>query len=283
MRARELASAIFLVVAAISLGAGFPAHAAKAERTLMLATTTSVDATGLLNVVADDFKKDTGIILKWVAVGTGQAIKQAEDGNADVVIVHAKKLEDQFVKDGYGVNRRVIARNYFVIVGPDSDPAGVGKAKDVQEAMSRIKDSGVVFVSRADKSGTYTKEMDLWALAGGKPEKNYMETGQGMAQTLRVAMEKQGYTLTDTATFYGLEGFKGLRPVFKNAPELENIYSVIVVNPFKVKTARYMEAMEFAAWLTSPEGQQVIGDYSTKTGRKLFEPLAAKQGIDLAK
>ena len=166
MKTRKFAWMMFAAIMVIFLG-GLPARAAKAERTLMLATTTSVDATGLLNVVADDFKKDTGIILKWVAVGTGQAIKQAEDGNADVVIVHAKKLEDQFVKDGYGVNRRVIARNYFIIVGPDSDPAGVVKAKDVAEAMTKIKDSGAVFVSRADKSGTYTKEMDLWALAGG--------------------------------------------------------------------------------------------------------------------
>jgi len=255
----------------------------QAKKTLMLATTTSVDATGLLNVVADEFKKDTRISLKWVAVGTGQAIKQARDGNADVVIVHAKKLEDKFLQDGYGVNRRVIARNYFMLVGPENDPAGVSTAKDIKEAMQKIKNSGSAFASRGDKSGTHTKELDLWELAGGKPEKNYMETGQGMAQTLRVAAEKQGYTLTDTATFYGIEGIKGLKPVFENAPELENIYAVIVVNPFKIPSAKYMEAMEFAAWLTSPKGQKVIGDFKSKTGRQLFEPMADKPGIDLIK
>jgi len=261
--------------------------------TLMLATTTSVDATGLLDVIADEFLKDTGIKLKWIAVGTGAAIKQAQDGNADVVIVHAKKLEDQFIKDGYGVNRRVIARNYFMIVGPESDPAGVKKAKDLKEAMQRIKDSGVAFVSRGDKSGTNIKELELWDLAGGKPEKNYLETGQGMAQTLMVAGEKQGYTLTDTATFYGLPGLKGLKPVsafakamadkFENAPELQNIYAVIAVNPFKIKSAKYPEAMEFIAWLTSPKGQKVIGDFKGKADRRLFQPMADQPGVDLVK
>lgn len=254
----------------------------KPEKTIMLATTTSIDATGLLNIVADKFLADTGIKVNWVAVGTGQAIKQAEDGNADVVIVHAKKLEDKFIRDGYGVNRRVIARNYFIIVGPDSDPAGVAKAKDIKEAMQKIKDSGSVFASRGDNSGTHTRELELWALVGGKPEKNYMETGQGMAQTLRVAAEKQGYTITDTATFYGIEGIKGLKPVFENAPELENIYAVIAVNPFKIKTVKYMEAMRFVAWLTSPQGQKVIGDFQ-KNSRRLFEPMADKTGIDLVK
>jgi len=270
--------AVLLVLAGIN-----PAYAApKPEKTIMLATTTSVDATGLLNVVADKFLEDTGIKVKWVAVGTGQAIKQAQDGNADVVIVHAKKLEDKFIADGYGVNRRVIARNYFIIVGPESDPAGVAKAKDIKEAMQKIKDSGSVFASRGDKSGTNIRELELWDLTGGKPQKNYMETGQGMAQTLRVAAEKQGYTLTDTGTFYGVAEIKGLKPVFENAPELENIYAVIAVNPFKITTVKYLEAMRFVAWLTSPQGQKVIGDFK-KNGRQLFEPMADKTGVDLSK
>jgi len=250
---------------------------------LMLATTTSVDATGLLDVIADEFLKDTGVRLKWVAVGTGQALKLARDGNADVVIVHAKKLEEQFLADGYGVNRRVIARNYFMLVGPESDPAGVAKAKDIRDAMQRIKNSGSAFVSRGDNSGTHIRELELWELTGGKPEKNYLEIGQGMAQTLRVAMEKQGYTLTDSASFYGLEGIKGLKPVFAKAPELENIYAVIAVNPFKSKSAKYAEAMLFIAWLTSPRGQKVIGDFKGKGATRLFEPMADKPGIDLSK
>lgn len=271
-----------LVLALMGLGLAIGGPAAPSEKSLMLATTTSVDATSLLNVIADEFKKDTGITLKWVAVGTGQALKQAEDGNADVVLVHARKLEDKFLQDGYGVNRRVIARNYFMIVGPENDWAGVAGAKDLKEAMRKIKEQGAVFASRGDKSGTHIKELELWELVGGKPGKNYMETGQGMAQTLLVAAEKQGYTLTDTATFYGVKGITGLKPVFENAPELENIYSVIAVNPFKVPTAKYQAAMQLIAWLTSPRGQKVIGDFA-KNGKPLFEPMAGKPGVDLVK
>jgi tungstate transport system substrate-binding protein len=253
------------------------------ERTLMLATTTSVDATGLLNVLADEFKKETGITLKWIAVGTGAAIKQARDGNADVVIAHAKKLEDQFLTDGFGVNRRVIARNSFMLVGPPADPARIAGARDAKDAFERIKGIGAVFVSRADKSGTHVRELNLWALAGGPPEKNYLETGQGMAQTLQIAAEKQGYTLTDTATFSGLTGLKGLRPLYENAPEFENIYSVIAVNPARIPSARYDEAMAFITFLTSPRGQKLIGDFKGKAGRPLFEPMAGRPGVDLIK
>ena len=253
------------------------------ERRLMLATTTSVDATGLLNMLADEFKKDTGITLRWIAVGTGAALKQARDGNADVVIVHAKKLEDEFLRDGFGVNRRVIARNHFMIVGPEGDPARAAGSSSAAEALGRVKSSGAPFVSRADKSGTHTRELDLWALAGGKPKTAYLETGQGMAETLRVAAERQGYTLTDTATFYGLRGLAGLKPVYENSPELENIYSVIAVDPARVPTVRYGEAMAFIAFLTSPNGQKLIGEFKGRGGRPLFEPMAAAPGVDLVK
>jgi tungstate transport system substrate-binding protein len=249
----------------------------------MLATTTSVDATGLLNVLADEFKKDTGIILKWIAVGTGAALKQARDGNADVVIVHAKRLEDEFIRDGFGVNRRVIARNYFMIVGPVDDPARAAGSSSASEALGRIKSSGAPFVSRGDKSGTHTRELDLWALAGGQPDSAYLETGQGMAETLRVAAERRGYTLTDSATFYGVPGLAGLKPVYENAPELENIYSVIAIDPARVPSARYAEAMVFIAFLTSPRGQKLIGEFKGKSGRALFEPMAATPGAELIK
>jgi tungstate transport system substrate-binding protein len=249
----------------------------------MLSTTTSVDATGLLNVLADQFKKESGIELKWIAVGTGAALKQARDGNADVVIVHAKKLEDEFLRDGFGVNRRVIARNYFVIVGPPDDPARVSGAADAREAFERIKAAGAVFVSRGDKSGTHTRELDLWALAGGKPERNYLETGQGMAQTLQIAAERLAYTLTDTATFFGLPGLKGLTPLFQNSPGLENVYAVIAVDPVRVPSAHYEEAMAFISFLTSPRGQKIIGEFTGKAGRPLFEPMAGVPGIDLVK
>ncbi len=256
---------------------------AAADRTLMLATTTSVDATGLLDVLADAFKKDTAITLKWIAVGTGAALKQARDGNADVVIVHARKLEDEFIRDGFGVNRRVIARNYFVVVGPADDPAHIAGAPSAAAAFGRIKSSGAPFASRGDKSGTHTRELELWALAGGRPESKYLETGQGMAETLRVAAERRAYTLTDTATFQALRGLAGLTSLYENAPELENVYAVIAVDPARVPAARYGEAMAFIAFLTSPGGQKLIGEFQGKAGRPLFEPLAAVAGVDLVK
>jgi tungstate transport system substrate-binding protein len=249
----------------------------------MLATTTSVDATGLLDVLADAFKKDTDITLKWIAVGTGAALKQARDGNADVVIVHARKLEEEFIRDGFGVNRRVIARNFFMIVGPSDDPARVCGSSSAAEALARIRTGGGTFVSRGDQSGTHTRELELWVLAGGKPGSSYLETGQGMAETLRVAAERRGYTLTDTATYYGLPDLVGLRPVYENGPELENIYAVIAVDPVRVPTARYGEAMAFIAYLTSPRGQKIIGEFQGKGGRLLFEPMAGRPGVDLVK
>lgn len=256
---------------------------AVADRTLMLATTTSVDATGLLDVLADAFKADSGITLKWIAVGTGAALKQARDGNVDVVIVHARKLEEEFLRDGSGVNRRVIARNYFMIVGPREDPARVASSRSAAEALERIRTSGASFVSRGDNSGTHVRELELWALAGGKPEAGYLETGQGMAETLRVAAERRAYTLTDTATFYGSRELAGLKPLYESAPGLENIYAVIAVNPARVPAVRYGEAMAFIAFLTSPRGQTLIGTFQGKAGRPLFEPLAAVAGVDLVK
>jgi tungstate transport system substrate-binding protein len=270
--------AAILVALLLSLSFALPA-----ERTLMLATTTSVDATGLLDILADAFAKDTGITLRWIAVGTGAALKQARDGNADVVIVHARKLEDEFLRSGFGVNRRVFARNYFVVVGPPDDPARVAGAASAVEALGRIKSAGLPFVSRGDRSGTHTRELDLWALAGGKPSSAYLETGQGMAETLRIAAEKRAYTLTDTATFLGIRGLSGLVPVFENAPDLENVYAVIAVDPARIPRARYAEAMAFIAFLTSPRGQALIGEFKGKAGRPLFEPLAASPGVDLLK
>jgi tungstate transport system substrate-binding protein len=254
----------------------------KENKTLMVATTTSMDATGLLDLLADRFRARTGIQLRWVAVGTGQALVIARDGNADAVIVHAKTLEDRFIRQGYGVNRRVFARNHFTLVGPKADPARIRGRKSVREALLAIKKSGATFVSRGDRSGTHTRELDLWKYAGGIPERAYLETGQGMAQTLRVANEKLAYTLSDSATFHSLPELSGLKPLVTRGEELENIYSVIVVNPFRVKSARYERAMAFTAFLTGPEGQALIGGF-VKSGRRLFEPVAAEVAIDLDK
>jgi len=269
--------------ASLSAAAAAPCPRPAEEKTLTLATTTSVDATGLLDVLADAFKKESGITVKWVAVGTGAALKLAQDGNADVVIAHARKLEDKFLRAGYGVNRRVIARNFFMLVGPPADPAKAAGAPDVKTALERIKASGSIFVSRGDRSGTHTRELDLWALAGGPPKANYLETGQGMAQTLLIASERRAYTLTDSASFLSLAAKAGLRTILEGSPELENVYSVIAVDPTRVPAARYEEAMAFIAFLTSPRGQSLIGSFQGQAGRSLFEPLAGQPGIDLIK
>lgn len=268
------------VLAVLLLGASL---VLPAQKSLMLATTTSVDATGLLDVLADAFAADTGITLRWIAVGTGAALKQARDGNADVVIVHAKKLEDEFVRTGFGVNRRVFARNHFIVVGPADDPARVAGASSAADAFVRVKSAGFPFVSRGDNSGTHARELELWSRAGGRPAAAYLETGQGMAETLRVAAERRAYTLTDTATFQALKGLAGLVPLFESAPDLENVYAVIAVDPVRVPTARYGEAMAFIAFLTSPRGQNLIGGFKGKGGRPLFEPLAGTPGVDLLK
>ena len=171
-----------------------------------------------------------------------------------------------------------------MVVGPPGDPARVVGAASAAEALGRIKSAGSSFVSRGDRSGTHTRELELWALVGGPPSTPaYLETGQGMAETLRVAAERRAYTLTDTATFFGLPALSGLRPAFENAPELENIYAVMAVDPVRVPAARYAEAMAFIAFLTSPRGQKLIGDFRGKSGRPLFEPLAGTPGVDLLK
>ena len=273
----------FFAIAGQLTAAAAAGHASRSpnpEKTLMLATTTSVDATGLLDVLADAFKKESGIALKWVAVGTGAALKLARDGNADVVIAHARRLEEEFLAAGFGVNRRVIARNFFMLVGPPADPARAAGAPDVKTALERIKAAGATFVSRGDKSGTHMRELDLWGLAGGPPKSNYLETGQGMAQTLLIASERRGYTLTDSASFFSLAGSAGLRTILEGTADLENIYSVIAVNPARLASARYGEAMAFIAFLTSPGGQAVIGSFQGKAGRPLFEPMAGQRGID---
>jgi tungstate transport system substrate-binding protein len=196
--------------------------------------------------------------------------------------VHARELENAFIREGYGVNRRVFARNYFLLLGPASDTAGVGKSKSIRGAFRAIKKRGATFVSRGDKSGTHTREKALWKAAGGAPKRAYLETGQGMAQTLRVANEKLAYTLSDSATYYSLPELSGLKPLIAQGDELENIYSVIAVNPYQVKSAKYDRAMAFIAFLTGPEGQAMIGGFE-KNGRQLFEPVAAVRAIDLDK
>jgi len=251
---------------------------------LRLATTTSFDATGLLNALKANFEKQNpNINLTWVAVGTGQAIEIARRGDADLVIVHSPLYEEQFIKDGYGIHGVRIAYNDFIIVGPASDPANVNSTKTVVDAFKKIAEAGeqgsTTFASRADKSGTHTKELEIWKNAGinASGQAWYKETGQGMAQTLRVANNLQGYTLTDRATWYTLMSELNLKLVFEGDPTLLNIYRVFLINQTKYPSLHHGEAERFVLFLVSPETQTFIGNY-TKGGQKLFNPLFGRLG-----
>lgn len=245
---------------------------------LRMATTTSTEATGLLDYLAKEFAKDTGIELQWVAVGTGKALEYGRRGDVDVVWVHDPKMEDEFLQQGFGVRRYRTMYNDFVLVGPQEDPARVRSASGASDAMARIASSGAVFVSRGDRSGTHMAEMRLWKAAGISPSREdrwYMESGQGMMETLVMANEKRGYTLTDRATFakFLSNSPGGLVVLLQGGEELRNQYSVIAVNPAKNPSVRYNLASAFIRWITSERGQHLIGSYRIG-GQKIFFPNA---------
>jgi tungstate transport system substrate-binding protein len=244
---------------------------------LRLATTTSTQDSGLLPVLNPPFEKLTGITVDVIAVGSGKALALGQNGDVDVVLVHDRKAEDQFIAQGYGVNRRDVMHNDFVIVGPVEDPARVLAAASAADAFSRIAAAGAVFVSRGDASGTNVKELDIWAKAGGKPSaKWYKEVGQGMGAVLTMSADLKAYTLADRGTWISMKDkLPGLRIVSEGDPFLFNPYGVIAVNPQKQPKVNYMAAMQYIAWLTSVEGQKVIREYSM-SGQQLFTPDAVK-------
>ncbi len=253
---------------------------AMAEDVLMMATTTSTDNTGLLNVLAPEFKKDTGIELKWTAVGTGKALELGKNCDVDVLLVHAPEAEKKFVDAGSGVDRTEVMYNDFVVVGPESDPAKI-KGKSVPEAMKAIADSKAVFVSRGDNSGTHKKEQELWKVAGLAPEKDewYVQAGQGMIATLNMAAEKNGYSMTDRGTYIKYEadakGNPPLKILVEGDKNLFNQYSVIAINPEKCKSAKYDLAKKFSDWMASPKIQKFIADFKL-LDKQLFTPNAKK-------
>ncbi|MFO7708665.1 MAG: substrate-binding domain-containing protein [Desulfobacterales bacterium] len=245
------------------------------EKVLLMATTTSTEDTGLLNVLAPEFKKATGIDLRWTATGTGKALKLGEDCNVDVLMVHAPGAEKKFVDAGFGLNRREIMYNDFIIVGPAADPAGI-KGTSVKDALQAIRAKQAVFVSRGDKSGTHMMELDLWKGGGGVvPEKEswYAQAGQGMMATVAIAAEKKGYTLTDRGTWIKYENSMKGNPPLKILVEgdqvLFNQYSVIVVNPAKCGKAQLELATKFSDWIAGPEGQKLIREFKLE-GKSLF-------------
>jgi tungstate transport system substrate-binding protein len=246
---------------------------------LMMATTTSTDNTGLLDYLAPKFQADTGIELRWTATGTGKALKLGQNCDVDVLMVHAPAAEKKYVASGFGIDRRQIMYNDFVIIGPAADPAGI-KGKRIAEALEAIKTKAAVFVSRGDNSGTYKKELTLWKAAKlPLPDKEswYVQTGQGMLSTINIAAERSGYTMTDRGTYIkyeaNMKGNPPLKILVEGDPVLLNQYSVIAVAPSHCAKVKVKLAETFSKWITSPKVQQEIKDYKL-LGKQLFTPNA---------
>ena len=244
---------------------------AQADR-VRLATTTSTENSGLLDAILPAFTEMYGIAVDVVAVGTGAALELGRNGDADVVMVHARSLEDQFVADGYGVNRRDIMYNDFIILGPADDPAGIADAASASDAMARIAAAEAVFISRGDNSGTHNRELQLWESAGVTPSGRwYREVGQGMGAVIAIADEEEAYTIADRGTFISFRSDIDLIVLTEGDSALFNPYGIIAVDPARHDSANYVGAMALIAFFTSPEGQDLIGAFRVE-GETLFTP-----------
>jgi tungstate transport system substrate-binding protein len=256
-----------------------PALAAPVQKNIILATTTSTQDTGLLDVLIPIFEKKTGYFVKTIAVGSGQAMAMGAKGEADVMLVHSPDAEKKFIADGFGINRRLVMHNDFIIVGPPSDPAGIKGTKSAAEAFKKIAVSGALFMSRGDNSGTHAQEKKLWKAAGIDPEgqKWYQQTGLGMGQTLNVAAEKKTYTLADRGTYLAMQKNLGLDILCEGDISLLNIYHVIEVNPAKWPKVNVAGAKAFADFMVSQGVQDIIAKFGVdKYGSPLFFPDAGK-------
>ena len=246
------------------------------NKNITLATTTSVNDSGLLDYLKPELEKDTGLSVKIVAQGTGQAIKTGESGDADVLLIHDKKSEEKFVSDGNGIKRIELMYNYFVVVGPKDDPAGItkeaGEKIEAAKAFKLIKDTKSPFVSRGDDSGTNKKELSIWKGLGETPTDDwYISAGKGMGAVLSMADEKKGYTLTDKATYLSMKDKLELQIVVAAAEDLFNQYTVIQVNPDKHEGINKQGADKFEQWITSEKALKMINQYGKdKYGESLF-------------
>ena len=269
-----------LVAAVICLGVAvclLPVGAFADGTTLMMATTTSTDNTGLLDYLVPKFNASTGIELKWTATGTGKALKLGENCDVDILMVHAPPAEKKFVANGFGTDRREIMYNDFVIIGPASDAASI-KGKSIKAVLQTIKSKQAIFVSRGDNSGTNKKELSLWKAASLQvPEKEswYVQTGQGMLATINIAAERNGYTMTDRGTYIkyeaNLKGNPPLKILVEGDAVLLNQYSVIAIDSKHCPMAKYDTARQFINWITGTEAQQLIRDFKL-LGKPLFKP-----------
>jgi tungstate transport system substrate-binding protein len=276
-----------LVMIFLLLCGSLPGYAAPAaQKNIIMATTTSTQDSGLLDVLLPIFEKKTGYFVKTIAVGSGQAMAMGHKGEADVLLVHSPDAEKKFMADQDGINRRLVMHNDFIIVGPGNDTAKIKGLKSSAEAFRKIAQSGSRFISRGDNSGTHSKERTLWKIAVVEPEKQqwYQQTGLGMGQTLNVASEKQAYTLADRGTYLALKKRLGLDILVEGDKNLLNIYHVIEVNPAKWPKVNAQGARAFADFMVSKEAQKVIKTFGVeKFGSPLFFSDAGKKVEDLGK
>jgi tungstate transport system substrate-binding protein len=275
-----------LLALALTVSMAGIATAQPAQKNVILATTTSTQDSGLLDVLLPIFEKKTGYFVKTIAVGSGQAMAMGQKGEADVLLVHSPAAEQKFIAEGYGVNRRLVMHNDFIILGPPADPARIKGMKKAAEAFKQIAGTASLFVSRGDNSGTHAKEKDIWKAAGINPagQKWYQETGLGMGQTLGVAAEKKGYILADRGTYLALKKGLGLDILVEGDGILLNIYHVIEVNPQKWPKVNVAGAKAFSDFMVSKETQAIIKTFGVdKYGSPLFFPDAGKKVEELGK
>ena len=246
----------------------------RAETRLRMSTTTSTDNSGLLAVLLPPFEKQHDVKVDVIAVGTGKALKLGENGDVDLVFVHARRAEEEFVARGHGIYRKDVMHNDFVLVGPHEDPAGIGRAGSAAEAFRRLAEQKADFVSRGDDSGTHKKEKKIWRSAGITPEGAwYIEAGQGMGVVLQIADEKRGYALSDRGTFIAYQGKIDLAVVYEGDPVLHNPYGIIAVNPERHAHVKCDLAKKLVDYITGPEGQGIIAGFRLNE-RQLFYPDA---------
>lgn len=271
---------LWLTVMALLVVCGITAPAGAASKSIILATTTSTQDSGLLDVLIPVFEKDTGYFVKTIAVGSGQAMAMGQKGEADVLLVHSPDAEKKFMAEGFGTSRRLVMHNDFVIVGPANDPARIRGVKTSIDALKKIAQAGSLFLSRGDNSGTHAKEKGLWKATGINPDgqKWYQQTGLGMGETLNIAAEKKGYTLTDRGTYLALRKTLGLAILVEGDAKLLNVYNVIELNAAKWPKINVAGGKAFADFMVSKKAQELIGKFGVeKFGAPLFFPDAGKK------
>jgi tungstate transport system substrate-binding protein len=268
---------LFGLSAAFLLASLAPTGFAAEDDFIIVQSTTSTQNSGLFDHILPKFTEKTGINVRVVAVGTGQALKNGRNGDGDVVLVHSKPDEEKFVAEGWGVKRHDVMYNDFVLVGPASDPAGIAGLKDADQALAKIAEAEAPFASRGDDSGTHKAELELWGQAGVDPTKGsgdwYLETGSGMGATLNTAVGKHAYTLADRGTWLSFANKDDFEVLVEGDPKLFNQYGVILVNPEKHPRVKAEKGQAFVDWLTSGEGQKAIASYKID-GQQLFFPNA---------